>query len=232
VHGTAQDGGALLSLGELGAVVVGGRAAGEPETDVSWVGVDGSITARSLERPRAEPAVAFDGARLWVTGGEGDGASSLELASVSGGGAVVIDDLGDGDRFGASLFTSEGGTDALLVGGHDALGALRTDTLWIHGCPSACVAEPGPAWTHARDGAVALPSSARLVGGEGGGEIERVDFTGASPTITPVGALDVPRRAPAVLPLAAGVFVVFGGADASGPRRDAEICFPDALDLG
>jgi hypothetical protein len=231
VHRGSSDGGVLAPLGALGAVVVGGRVDGEAVTDLSWVGADGAITSRHLGRPRAEPAVAFDGARLWVAGGEGAGADALELASPSGDGALVIDDLGDGVRVGGFLFASPSGTDALVVGGHDALGVLRTDTVWIHGCPSECVAEPGPAWVHAREGVALLASAGLLVGGDGGGEVERVDFSAGVPTIALRGALDVPRRRPAVLPLAAGVFVVLGGEDAAGPRRDAEICFPDELDL-
>jgi hypothetical protein len=83
----------------------------------------------------------------------------------------------------------------------------------------------------AREGVVLLASAGLLVGGDGGGEVERVDFSAGAPAIVTRGALDVPRRRPAVLPLAAGVFVVLGGEDAAGPRRDAEICFPDELDL-
>ncbi len=229
VHEGASEGGALVAAGALGAAVVGGALVGAPVAGLTFVGSDGVATASSLVRARRGAAAAFDGARLWVAAGDGTNASSLELAPFEGVSGVAIDDLADGVRIGAHLFVSDDGAQALLLGGEDALGVTRADTVWIHGCPAACVAEPGPAWTSARAGTVALPAERLVVGGEGAGLVERVDFLAGGPAIVARGALDIPRRDPAAIPLAAGVFVVVGGDDGAGPRRDAEICFPDAL---
>ncbi|MBC7171498.1 MAG: hypothetical protein H5U40_03680 [Polyangiaceae bacterium] len=225
-HDGARDGGVLIAATGLGAAVVGGSIGGMPSAGLTYVRNDGTSTASGLARARRGAAAAFDGTHLWVAGGEGEGASSLELASFGASPAVVITELEDAVRSGGVLLVSEDGREALLIGGRDEVGTLRSDSVWIHGCPSSCTAEPGPAWTRARQGAVALPSERLLVGGAGSSEVERVDFTADGPVLVARGALYVPRADPALIPIAEGIFVAVGGHDGSGPRRDSEICFP------
>ncbi len=229
LHDGATDGGTLASAGVLGAVVVGGEVGDAPTDAITFVDSGGEETTTSLVNARSGAAVAFDGTRVWIAAGDGAGASSLELATFEGAPGLAIADLGDGVRIGAHLFVSDDGTEALLVGGVDDVGAVRTDTVHVEGCPAACTASPGPTWTSARDGATAVPEGRLLVGGEASALVERVDFGPDGPAFVPRGTLDVARRDAAVIPLAAGIVIVVGGDDGAGPRRDAEICFPDAL---
>ena len=119
-----------------GTTVVGG---GEEAT---WVWDDTREYKTDVSSTRTRPAgVGFEGgdfnnAVLVVAGGTPFG----ELVRPNGETSEVLYD--DGDRFGALIARDE---DALwLIGGTDAEGTARTDTVSIVGCPSACTPADGP----------------------------------------------------------------------------------------
>jgi hypothetical protein len=132
-------------------------------------------------------------------------------------------------RNGGILVVSSAGDAAVLLGGTDAGGQPRTDTVWWHGCPAACVAEAGPTWASARGG-VAVDPSGVLAGGDGPSAlVERVTFPVAGPRIDTLGTLATPRRAPGLDVLPSGVVYVLGGEGPSGPLDDTEQCVPSGF---
>ena len=128
------------------------------------------------------------------------------------------------------LLVSDGESRAILIGGTDAAGAVRRDSLRFDGCPSACAAGVGPAWTTARLGVLQPADSALLVGGESSSMVEEVVWNDANVEIQPVLEMEVPRANAGGLVLESGAFIVAGGDDGVSIRDDFEFCVPSALE--
>jgi len=233
LHAGATSADVAMHVPGIGAVVIGGGSDASPSAELSWVfsaGASSANAVRTASLHAAEPdrtaTVAANG--VWILS-RGAGATTLEQAfDTATAPTLRLDGIADGVRRGGLLFANSAGTDLFILGGVDENGALRTDTVAISGCPTACVANPGPAWANARTG-FATDGSAFVVGGTVSGVlsplVERVRFGAAGFSIEAVAQLAVPRRDAGLVRLPTGSVYVLGGTDASGPRNDVEICF-------
>ncbi len=243
VHAGARAG-TLVARATSGAAIVGGAdPTGAPITDITWVSFDGRTTHGTLAVARRAPAVlALDDGTLLVAGGaERAGAPLLERIAEAAASVPLASTDDDGIRRGASLVSVPSSGGALLLGGLDAGGAPRTDARIFDACPGAC--------TLVEDAELAAPmADATLAAAPGGGALL---FGGRDPSGAPTDAqwlvtlaataprlvlsrrlpLAAPRASAAALVLPSGVVWLLSGADASGPRDDVDICFPDALAL-
>ncbi len=221
---------ALIDLPTGGAFVVGGGAS--TSNAFALVDAEGSVTARALVAPRRAPAAALLARHVLVVGGAAEDDPFAEVHAVSGEDAPITLEYDDGVREGGWLVASSDGAQALLGGGLDEAGALRTDTVWFQGCPSDCKLEAGPAWT-ARAGSRVQPApggGAWIVGGEESRVVERVRFgPEAPPAIESFAELAEPRADASLLVVDSGILYVAGGRSSAGPSASVEICFPDVL---
>lgn len=230
LHDRAGDGSSVLSLGDRGAVVVGGGSAEAPSDGVSWIRVDGEVVSSTLAVARHRPALVELEGSVLVAGGAAEGEPAAERLPFRGSGEAIAA-VADAPRFGAHAF---GRDPVVVVGGLDPDGAPRADTLVLRGCPADCRAAPGPTWETPRTlvSAVVTPDGGWLVGGEDAdgpsAVVTRVTTDGA-PALVEGLELSAPRAAPAALSIQAGLVYVVGGRDAAGPRRDVEVCFPETL---
>lgn len=230
LHAGAGLASELVALGSsVGAAVVGGLSQGQPVATVSFVAPDGTVTSGQLASAVAERAAALaGGAVLVVSRGAGD-AVLERIAPGEASSTVLLPAIADGTRDGGILLASTDGSTLLLLGGTDGIGAPRTDTVLFTGCPSACVAGPGPAWATARTG-VSVDPSGLLVGGDGPSSlVEQVVFGASGASLASRGTLAAPRANPGLVVLPSGVAYVLAGEGASGPRADWESCVPAAF---
>lgn len=233
LHAGADATSAVVALPDGGAVVLGGGG-DAPVDGVTWVASDGTTHAARLAVPRARAAATAFGDLVLVAGGMADGDPLVELIGPADTmGRVVAAEPTHGVRDGALL--AERGGRAWLLGGTDALGDVRTDTLLLSGCPDACAVAPGPTWPDARVGVAALPIDAGLLlvgGGDAGAPgalVERARLDTALPTFEPAPPLAVPRSQAGVVRFASGVTVVLGGRAAGGVTGSVEVCWPDGF---
>ena len=220
VHAGAGPASAVVSR-PGGAVVLGGEDRDGPVAGVTWVFEDGRALTSEMQVARRRPAATALGNFVVVAGGAA-GPPFAEVLNASTQQSVPVA-YDDGVRIGA-LLVRDG--DALwVVGGVDAEGTLRQDTVQLLGCPSACRAESGPPWTTARAGAVF--ADGYLVGGDR--RVEALTFRAGVWTVEPAFELQASRRDPFAAVFESGVLVVLGGASEEGPRRDVELCWPSTL---
>lgn len=200
-----------LALVNNTAAVIGGT-----DTDqVSWFTARTPFPATTLTTPRAFPAAAAGAEGVLVVGG-GPGAEWITIT----GAPVFID--GVPDSVGGWVTASPSGQTFLAIGGSGAV------TTIFRGCP-ACVAEPGPEWTRARDGASAVRTEAGvlwIVGGDDSALVDLVRWEGEMPMVSPGPDLSQPRAGAAVAEHASGVVFVVGGENAEGMLAEAELCTP------
>jgi len=147
---------------------------------------------------------------------------------------------GSGDaRRGGALFADPddptGGRFLLLGGTNIETSAPHAETWIFEGCP-ACVAEPGPSFDAAREGAtlLATPSGGLVIGGIDSmgmqsAQVDVVRWEAAEPVIEAGGDLGQARANAGAMVLESGIVLVAGGDGTSGPRDDIEICFPRIL---
>jgi len=204
-----------------GAVILGGERGASPVDGVTWIFEDGRALTSTLRVPRRGASALALGNFVVVAGGSDAGPVAEVLnASTQEGTPIEYD---DGVRL-DPILVRDG--DALwLIGGRDADGSVRQDTVQILGCPTACRAEPGPMWISARPGAVF--ADGYLVGGDE--RVETVSFRAGVWLVEPAFDLEAPRREPLAMAFESGVLVVVAGSDDAGPRKDVEICWPEAL---
>lgn len=230
LHAGADASSAVVSLPEGGAVVLGGGGAA-PVDGVTWVERDGRTREARLAVPRAHAAAALLGDLVLLAGGMADGAPLAEvLGPTDGTGRMVADEPDHGVRDGAVLAVREGR--AWLLGGVDAAGDPRTDTVLFSGCPDACVLDAGSPWPDARAGVAPVPTDAGvlLVGGDPSNSLvdhARLDAT--PPQIQPLFQLAVPRGEAGAMLLEAGILVVLGGRGPGGVLDSVELCWPSEL---
>ncbi|MFO0697421.1 MAG: hypothetical protein U0230_27835 [Polyangiales bacterium] len=227
LHAGAGLASELVVLGSsVGAAVVGGSSQGQPVSDVSFVATDGTVTTGHLSTAVAERAAALaGGAVLVVSRGTGD-AVLERIAPGETASTVLLPAIADGTRNGGILLASTDGSTLLLLGGTDGVGAPRTDSVLFTGCPTSCVAGPGPTWATARTGAAVDPSGL-LVGGAGPSAlVEQVVFASGGASLVARGTLAAPRANPGLVVLPSGVAYVLAGEGTSGPRADWENCVP------
>ena len=226
LHSGAGSRSALVSVPGVGAMVIGGESGGEAQSEVSLVAPGGEVTSLQLSKPRSGPAATVLGADVLVVGGDDEGDAELLLDGAATGQPVA--GVMDGVREGG-LLVGDGESRALLLGGTDAGGAVRQDSLRFDGCPSVCAAAPGPPWTTARLGALQPADSALLVGGESSSMVEEVLWNEANVEIRPLLEMEVPRAGAGGLVLESGAFIVAGGDDGVSIREDFEFCVPSTL---
>ncbi|MEZ4286640.1 MAG: hypothetical protein R3A47_00470 [Polyangiales bacterium] len=221
LHNGASVHSALASTSN-GAIVVGGQTNDNSAVArFTVIASDRTTTGGDLLQPRTDPIAIrlVDG--VFVAGGGNDSAEYVNPANAS---SVAID-YNDGVREGGLALVSADATQALIFGGKDADGALRTDTLRIAGCPN-CVVTAGPSWPDAREGASAIEGTF-IVGGVDSTHVQTFDFeTGA---FVDRANLQRSRSAAQGIVLPSGVLLVFGGIDGATARRDVEYCFPAEL---
>jgi hypothetical protein len=228
LHNGARTKSALVSVPGLGAMVIGGEFGGEAQSAVSLVGPDGNVTSLQLSEARSGPAATALGTDVLVVGGNAEGTAELLLEGNAMGQPVA--GAMDGVRE-DSLLVGDGESRALWIGGTDAGGALRQDTLRFDGCPSSCVSSAGPEWTSARLHALQPEHSALLIGGDASRQVDEVRWNGADVEIRPLLQLDVPRAGAGGIVLESGAFIVAGGSDGVSIRRDDfEFCVPATLE--
>jgi hypothetical protein len=232
--GAGAGSAALVWAAEL-AAVLGGDAGGA--NAVRWLGVtaEGALEIRArgtVPGPREQAAVAALSGGLLVLGGGTPAAAWVPFEEDG-----VLLDLTLDDASGGFLLPSPDRERALWVGRR--LDEVRSDTWLIEGCPDACVANPGPAWSRARDGAALVETVGGgpwLVGGRSPdgtvvGHTDRVLWEAGGPRFVPGPDLAEPLAEGAAIEHAAGTFFVFGGVDGAGElQRRAQWCVPDALD--
>ena len=147
LHNGAGPRSGLVSVPGVGAMLLGGEVAGEPQSAVSLVDADARVTLLELATPRSLPSATALGQSVLVAGGDDEGTAELLLDGESLG--TPIDGFADGVRSSA-LLVGDGTSRALYIGGLDAADELRLDTVRFDGCPEACAPSAGPAWTEAR----------------------------------------------------------------------------------
>jgi hypothetical protein len=219
------------------ALVAGGGTREAPVAALTFLDATGgrepTLLDKSMMSARADAAIADLDAFVLVAAGMRDAnATFAEIVDTTAGTTTAIA-FDDGTRYGATLFvrvTDDDDFDALLLGGEDETGMLRTDTVWIHANDGAAVAEPGPTWTNARRGAAfaRARSGGFIAGGEGPMTlVERVVITGdAMPAIETFGQLETARARASAFALFEGPLYVAGGQTPAGPSGAVEICFP------
>ncbi len=220
----AQSG--LVSVPGLGAMVIGGESGGRAQSAVSLVRPGGVVSSLQLGTPRSGPAATTLGTDVLVAGGDSQGTAELLLEGNEMGEPLtsVLDGVRDG-----GFLLSDGQSEALWMGGTDAGGTLREDTVHFEGCPSSCAASSGPDWTAVRTGSLQLAGSSLIIGGEGSDLVEEVQWTESGPEIQPLLRLEVPRAGAGGLLLESGAFIVAGGDDGQSIRDDSEMCMPGEL---
>lgn len=193
-----------------GATVAGGG------TELTWIWDDTRDYTTEVASERTRPAgVSFDNQVLVVAGGVPFG----EIVEPDGTRTEVAYD--DGDRFGAWIARDE---DALwLIGGTDGEGEVRTDTVSIVGCPSACTPAVGPEWEGPPPSAVL---DDLVLAGDA---IYRVSVGAGVWQRELLWTLSTQRDGAFLVEYESGVVVVIGGTDVAGPRADVEMCWPDEL---
>lgn len=226
LHTGAGPQSALVSVPEVGAMVIGGELADEPQSAVSLVDSEASVTSLQLSEPRSGAAATAFGADVLVVGGNSTGNAEILREGASTGAPVAS--VTDGVRQ-AGMLVGDGESRALWIGGTDVAGALRQDTVGFDGCPDACTASEGPQWTTARLNTLQPARSTLIIGGDGSRLVDQVVWNGASVEIEPLLELDVPRAGAGGIVLESRAFVVAGGDDGVGVRNDLEFCVPAAL---
>jgi len=227
-EGAGLDSGAL-ALGREGAVVVGGGPEAMPVDDVTWVDAEGGTVRTDLSTGRWRPSLARVGSRVLVVGGNAEGAWAERIERSTGTGEA-LDAVPDGERTGGILLSDPSSERALLVGGVDAAGDPRTDTV-LFDCSAGCTAAAGPSWDRARTGVTPVAfriGGGLLLGGEGPvARVDQVIFDVDGVRIEPWGDLQGARADAAAMALPSGIVYVLGGAGPEGPRGDVEVCFPE-----
>ena len=223
LHAGAGSKSAVISISSVGAMVVGGELDGVSSNRVSLVESDGTVRSRTLSVSRSGPAVVVLGQDVLVVGGDDEGTAEVLFEGASTG--VLVDSVSDGIRR-DGVFVGDGNDRALWLGGTDASGNVRQDTLMLTGCPFNCVGSEGPDWNTARVGVLNPEQSALLVGGQQSTLIEEVQWTGSNVHIEPISNLIVPRAWFGGIFLPSGALIVSGGQDGVSIRSDLEFCVP------
>jgi len=227
LHNGAGPRSALVSIPGVGAMVVGGEFASEPQSAVSLVAPEGEVTSLQLSKPRSGPVATVLGADVLVAGGDVEGTAEVLVEGATLGQPIA--GVMDGVReFG--LLVGDGEARALWIGGTDAADALRQDSVRFDGCPNSCVSAAGPQWTTARLNALQPAESALVIGGDGSQLVDEVRWDGSDVEIQPLLQLDVPRAGAGGIVLESGAFIVAGGDDGVSIREDFEFCVPAALE--
>jgi hypothetical protein len=226
LHAGAGPRSALLSVPEVGAMVIGGELGGEPQSAVSVVDSEAGVTSLQLSEPRSGAAATAFGADVLVVGGNATGNAEILREGASTGAPVAS--VTDGVREDGML-VGDGESRALWIGGTDAADVLRQDTVRFDECPDACSSSAGPPWTTARRDPLQPAQSTLIIGGDGSRLVDQVGWDGVSVEIEPLLELDVPRAGAGGIVLESGAFVVAGGDDGVGVRNDFEFCVPAAL---
>jgi hypothetical protein len=226
LHAGAGPRSALISVPEVGAMVIGGELAGEPQSAVSVVDSEASVTSLQLSEPRSGAAATAFGPDVLVVGGNSTGNAEILRENASTGAAVAS--VADGVRE-AGMLVGDGESRALWIGGTDAAQELRQDTVRFDGCPDACTSSAGPQWTAARVNPLQPAQSTLIIGGDGSRLVDQVIWSGIGIEIRPLLELDVPRAGAGGIVIESGAFVVAGGDDGVSVRNDFEFCVPAAL---
>ncbi len=226
LHAGAGPQSALVSIPGVGAMVIGGELGGEAQAAVSLVEAGGTVTALQLSESRSGPAATNLGNDVLVAGGDTLGTAELLRAGSASGEPVAF--LMDGIRE-AAVLVGDGQTRALLMGGSDATGATRLDTVRFDDCTDSCSATSGPIWMTARLEVLQPARSTLLIGGTNSRLVEEVRWSASTLEISPLLELNAERAAAGGIVLESGVFIVAGGEDAVGSRGDFEFCAPERL---
>ena len=244
VHAGAH-GGTLAARLTSGAAIVGGvDAAGAPLADITWIATDGSTTRGTLSVARRQPAVLAlaDGTLLVAGGAETPSAPLFERIAEAAASVPHAATDDDQIRHGGTLVSVAATGGALLLGGLDGAGEIRTDVRIFDDCPAACTLVETAALTNTLrvDTTIAvLPTEgALLLGGRDGSGAPidaawHVTLAPTAPRLQRVvhSPLPAPRAAPAALVLPSGLVWLAAGVNASGPTSDLQVCFPAALAL-
>jgi hypothetical protein len=240
LHEGANAHSAVTHFVDGGALVAGGGTREAPVAAMTFLDASGApdddLLDKSMVAARADAAIADLDDTILVAGGVANADATFAEIVVTDTGASEAIAFADGARFGATLFvvaSSDTAFDALLIGGEDELGEIRTDTVWIHSAMDTVTAQAGPEWTNARRGAAFARArdGGYIAGGEGPVDVvEHVEITlGAMPVIATFGNLSVARAGASAFAIPEGPLYIGGGRTAEGPSGDVEICFPEAV---
>jgi hypothetical protein len=233
----AMPGSALVDLGSQGAALIGG--ASTRSQVISWVTSAGVVETTALAFPRSGAAAVAIGDGILVAGGQAEGDPLLEYVALRSDGVAV--DPTRATRLDVPILVRDPmARSAMLVGGTDAAGVIRTETSIVSGCP-ACGVSPGPApWAAPRrEVAVAeTERSALLLGGSDASGmlsavVDRVVFADATTASfeQAYASLPEPRSRAAAVPIGSGVVMLVGGLGTSDePARAIDLCWPQALE--
>lgn len=220
-----------------GVAVVGGLDGDRPVTDIRIVPrADGATSSFVLMHPRAGASAVQMGDGLLVAGGQADGLPMFEWVSLTGTRSSVFGDtVGRADGV---LALSRDGRTALYYLGRTSDGALPVTSYVISGCPSACVAVPGPVTALGRTSpAVTQREVATVVvggadlDGAATNVVEEVRFPApGTVTLSVLGTLAQARRDTAAITLGGGTILVAGGRGTEDVLDTMELCFPEALE--
>ena len=230
LHTGAGARSATVSVGERGAVVIGGETSGAPIDDVSWVSSDGTVSTSHLVTPRHDAAAVAVGELVLVSGGAAPGAPPIEwLDAISHDAHAVEPAVDDLVRLGAALSVSPDATRAYVFGGTGVAGP-RSDALAFGLCPTPCSVMPPAAWPGPLPPGAGRPVSTprgTLIAprGEPGDALQGIIWSADGPHAD-VRPFETARTAAAATELAGGIVLVFGGSDGTSPRTDVELCFP------
>ena len=217
----------FVELGTDGALVIGGGSNSEPVAAATWLDREGQPQSATLATRRSRAAAVRWGEGILIVGGQQIGELFAELIPLGASSSEPIDVGINEVRVGGALFVDSEGTRALLVGGTDALGAVRAETFVIEGRG----ASPGPTWGSPRIEPTALPfpgGGGLLLGSTTA--VDRVVF-GDSVHLEPTGSLRTARDFPSAITFGTGISLVAGGTNTADSGRGVEICFPPSLVL-
>jgi hypothetical protein len=227
-HDGAGPKSALVSVPGVGAMIIGGEVTGEAQS-VTLVEPGGEVTSFELSKPRSGSVATAVGTDVLVAGGDVEGTAEVLVEIDATWEARPVAGVMDGVRE-SGLLVGDGESRALWIGGTNAAGTVRQDTVRFDGCPSDCVSAAGPQWTTARLNALQPAQSALVIGGDDSQLVDEVRWNAANIEIQPLLQMDIPRAGAGGIVLESGAFIVAGGDDGVSIREDFEFCVPAALE--
>lgn len=229
LHSGAGYDSALVSLGQDGGVVIGGRQS----RGISWFTVQGAAdtTSSRLAVERTAPAATSLDDGILVVGGHSADQPAAEWIPLSGNGRALSEvSLPHGS--GGVLLPSPDGAAAFWIGFEHG-GVASAETVIVRCEGGDCVAESGPEWARARLGFAPVITAAGtlwLLGGgdETGTQVDVVRWEGGVPRIEAGPELPSPSFEAVAFEHAAGIVTVAGG---KSPGGEIVMCFPRTLEM-
>ena len=212
-----------ITRSTTGAVLVaGGGPAETPSDELALISASGRVDIGTLRGGRSGGTAVPSGDDVLVVGGvRGEGvpfAERVDLVTLT---STPIDDPAvEPARIEPLVLEGTGST--WVLGGTDGAGTPLSTSWVVAGCPGACTLTPGPEVTLGP-----APRSEGLFLHDGRTVYRAVEEGGWH--LEPVADLVHDRDFGGITAYESGMVYVHGGAGSSGPRKDAELCFPTEL---